>query len=223
MSMNKLLFIANWKSNKTSEQAVDWLQVFKKNLSKVDWENKTVVVCPSFISVPASSLYIKANNLPVFVGAQDLSGYESGAYTGEVSALQIKEFCEYVIIGHSERRKYNRESDQDVQNKAEMAKTRNLKTIVCVQNEVAPVPKESDFIAYEPVFAIGTGNPDSPQNIAKVFSKINDITGKVNLLYGGSVDAKNIDSFMQIPYLSGFLIGTASLDPDAFINLLSKC
>ena len=221
--MQKLLFIANWKSNKRYEEAVDWLQTFKKNLSKINLENKIIVVCPSFTYIPAVSLYVKANNLPIAVGAQNISGFESGAYTGEVSAQQLKEFCEYVIIGHSERRKYNHENDQDVHNKVEMAKTRKLKTIVCVQNEYTLIPKESDFVAYEPVFAIGTGNPDTPDRIADVFSSINNITGKSGLLYGGSVDAKNIAGFLQIPYLSGFLIGTASLDLDAFINLLSKC
>ncbi|OGH10531.1 MAG: hypothetical protein A2857_00900 [Candidatus Levybacteria bacterium RIFCSPHIGHO2_01_FULL_36_15] len=219
----KLLFIANWKSNKTSEEAVSWLQAFKKNQSKINPENKTIIVCPSFLSIPAASLYIKANNLPIVVGAQDISGFESGAYTGEVSARQIREFCEYVIIGHSERRKYNHENDQDVHNKAEMAKTRNLKTIVCVQNEGVLVPKDSDFVAYEPVFAIGSGNADTPESITTVFSEINNNTGKTKLLYGGSVNAKNLESFLQIPYLSGFLIGSASLDPDAFISLLLKC
>lgn len=221
--MGKKIFIANWKSNKTTEESVSWLEVFNKNLSKISFENKTIVICPSFMSLQATSLYIKVNNLPISLGAQNISQFGEGAYTGEVNFRQIREFCQYVIIGHSERRKYNHETDSEIFEKTKIAKKEGLKTIVCIQAEETSISQESDFVAYEPVFAIGTGNPDTPGNVEKVFNKIINKRGNTNLVYGGSVNTQNVTNYLKISNLSGFLIATASLDPNNFTDILSKC
>lgn len=221
--MNKLLFIANWKSNKTASEAVDWLKAFDKLRENVNLENKEVILCPSYLGLPFCFSYIKENNLPIKLGVQDVSAFRQGAYSGEVSARQVKEFAMYTIIGHSERRKYNHETDDELKNKILVAKQGGLNTIYCVQDKNTFIPEDADFVAYEPVFAIGTGTPDTPKSIENTFSEISKKTGKTNLIYGGSIDFTNIKHYTRIPLLSGFLIGSASLDPNTFINILQAC
>lgn len=220
--MEKKLYIANWKSHKTASQALEWLESFGKNSQKMDFKNKIVVVCPAFTALSACFSYIKAHNLPILLGAQNVSKFSEGAYTGEVAARHIREFAEFVIIGHSERRTNFLETDKDVEEKVARAKQERLRTIVCVQDEKGFIPKDSDYVAYEPVAAIGTGNPDNPDNIQRVFHVLRSTTGRTSFIYGGSVDDENITSFLNVPHFGGFLVGGASLDPVTFLNLLSQ-
>lgn len=221
---NKLLFIANWKSNKNTAETLLWFEEFEKLRSKVNLDNKEIIIAPSYLSIPASYTYIQEHKLPINLAVQDISMFDTGAYTGEVAASQALEYAKFAIIGHSERRKNQHESDDDIALKTAMAKDKGLKTIVCVQNEETPIPQEgTDIVAYEPVFAIGTGNPDTPENITSVFTYIHEKNPDLTLLYGGSVAPDTITNFKNIPLLSGFLIGSASLEAESFIQLLLQC
>lgn len=221
--MNDLIFIANWKSHKLTKDVHAFLWTLAPLLNKLDLSSKKIIVCPSFTSLEILAQFVRANDLPIAIGAQNVSAFEQGAYTGEVNAEQLKEFCTHVIIGHSERKKYMHETPDDIKQKVEQAKKAGLTVILCVQDENDTVVEGVDMIAFEPPSAIGTGNPESPENIAKVFEKLYDRYPSASLLYGGSVKPDNIKEFLAITHLQGFLIGGASLDPDEFYQLIAQC
>lgn len=217
----KKLFVANWKSNKTVKESLEWLAEFEKRASFLDFLNKEVVVCPSFIALEPCYCFINDKKLPISLGVQDISSFGSGAYTGEVNAEQAKEFATYAIIGHSERRIYLGETDELISRKTALAKRQDLSVIFCVQDENTLIPDSVDIIAYEPIFAIGTGNPDKPENVARVLARLSERTSKKRFLYGGSVVATNVLSFLTIDQVSGLLVGGASLKVDSFTALLT--
>jgi triosephosphate isomerase len=156
------------------------------------------------------------------LGAQDVSAFGDGAYTGEVSARQIKELADWVIIGHSERRKYFSETDELLAKKEEQAKSAGLKIIYCVPNDSTDIPKGVDVVAYEPVWAIGTGKSDTPENANAVIATIKATSQVPVVLYGGSVTAANVASFVGQPSIDGVLAGGASLDPVTFSDLIGN-
>lgn len=222
--MKKLFIIANWKSNKTIEEAEKWLHDFAEKLKSdnSNIENKEIIVCPSF-TLLEHSRYCSANlKLPIKFGAQNISPFDSGAYTGEVFGSQIKEFAQYVIIGHSERRQNFQETDDMLSEKVLMAKKYNLMPIFCIQNQDSPVPQEIDVIAYEPPTAIGTGNPDTPENAQRVAEIVKERTGVTHVLYGGSVTSSNVKTFTNMPNIEGLLVGGASLDPLGFLEIIKN-
>lgn len=214
--MKKLFIVANWKSNKTILQAKEWLE----EISNI--ENKEIIICPSFILLPLIRSSIIEHQLPFKVGAQDISAFDEGSYTGEVNGSQIKEFADYVIIGHSERRQYFSETDEIIFKKVEMAKKYNLTPIFCVQNENTPIPKDLEIVAYEPVFAIGTGNPDTPENAQKIAEIIKEKNNVKYVLYGGSVTSHNVHAFTSIESVDGILVGKASLDAKEFGEIIKN-
>lgn len=223
--MNKKIFVANWKSNKTVKESYSFLDVLKERIKDIDLSNKEIVIAPSFTSLMVCHDAIEKFSLPVKLSAQNISSFAQGAYTGEVNALQIKEFADYVIIGHSERKRYFHEGDGDVESKVKAAKEGGLMVVQCIQDKNSQIQSQSDIIAYEPPNAIstfGVGEAEDPEDIRKVFEEIKNSTGERPLLYGGSVSAKNIKSYAQIESCSGFLIGGASLEVDSFIDLLSQ-
>lgn len=209
--------------------------------------NTEIVICPSF---PA--LYTLNEMLVetmVHIGAQNCSPHESGAYTGQVSAQSLKEVgCSYCIIGHSEQREYNGVTDQDVAQAAKQLCEQSIEPIICIgetkaqfqKNEaIAVLEKQLDpvlgalkntkqpiTIAYEPVWAIGTGTVPETIYLEKIFQHLSNLFSKVHsgpwrLIYGGSVSEQTIASFKTIPNLSGFLIGGASLDFQKFEKIVS--
>lgn len=223
--MNKKIFIANWKSHKTVAQSLDFLTSLKEGISKIDLSNKELIIAPSFTSLMACHGYIKKHNLPVKLSSQTLSSYPEGAYTGEVNAKQIKEFADFVLVGHSERKRYLKENDNDVESKIKEAKDVGLKVIQCIQDEDSEIHKQADIIAYEPPSAIstfGVGEPETPHHIREVFEDIEGSLHGRDIIYGGSVDKTNIKSYAEIEMCKGFLIGSASLEPDSFLSLLSQ-
>jgi len=218
--MKKLLIVGNWKSNKTILEAKKWLQEWNVQfpISNIQWRNATVVLCVPYTLLYPLKQEIDRLQIPIQLGAQDVSPFPDGAYTGEVSARQVREFAEWVIIGHSERRQHFGEADAMLAQKVDQAKKEGLKIIYCVQDEHIVVPQGIDVIAYEPVWAIGTGKSDTPENAQHVIAAMNAGIR----LYGGSVTPENIRSYVEQPAIDGVLVGGASLDPEKFISLITN-
>jgi len=220
--MNNKLIVANWKSHKTIEEGASWLEKFAQEISPNDLSDKTVVLCPAFQALAIYVPLVMALKPPLLLGAQDVSAFEEGAYTGEVSAKMLQELVDYVIIGHSERRTYMHETDIDVAHKVVMAKKYELTTIVCIQSEHTPVAHNADIIAYEPPAAIGTGHPATLDDIESVAKVIKRKHPHVKFLYGGSISEENIAHFMKSSLLDGLLVGGASLEAQQFASLLKQ-
>ncbi len=218
----KTLFIAgNWKSNKTRGEAKEWSQALAKKLEgHCLVRGVTVVVCAPFTALSQLKEDVQALGLPIALGAQNVSAFDDGAYTGEISARLVHELADWVIIGHSERRTHQHETDEELKHKVIKAKAVGLQVIYCVPDAQASVPAGVDIVAYEPVWAIGTGKTDSPENANDVCEKIRERTGVATVIYGGSVTDANVASFVSMPNINGVLPGGASLDPEKFYDLL---
>ena len=207
------------------------------------------IVCPPYLSLPAVADRLK--NSDIHVGAQNMHYERKGAYSGEVSPSMVRELCEYVILGHSERRQQFGETDEMVAKKVTAAIDVGLKTILCVGEVLAEreagdatvvvqrqvraalreVPSlEGVIVAYEPVWAIGTGFPSSPADAQYIMEFIRGLLHEdfgrsaldLPLLYGGSVDAKNVAGFVAQPDINGALVGSASLDANGFVELVEN-
>ncbi|MEK9143540.1 MAG: triose-phosphate isomerase family protein [Patescibacteria group bacterium] len=222
--MKKLLIAGNWKSNKTVQEAIAWLLEWnaKCQMLNAKWENATVVLCVPFTLLYPLKQEIDRLQLPIELGAQDVSPFPDGAYTGEVSARQIKELSDWVIIGHSERRKYFGETDEILAQKVDQAKSAGLHIIYCVPDKETTVPPGVDAVAYEPMWAIGTGKSDTPENAGEVIRGIKVKTNIPVVIYGGSVTQENVASFVSQEAIDGVLPGGASLDPEKFANLIKN-
>ncbi len=224
--MNRHYFIANLKSHFTTPELENYFTEFQNNIHLVDLEKNVFIICPSFTLLGFASKKVKELNLPVSIGAQDVSSFEQGAYTGEVFAAQVKEFADYVIIGHSERKRYNHESDDDVMRKANLAKNVGLGVIQCIQDENSQIADAVEIIAYEPPNAIstfGTGVPDNPEDVKRVLDSVESrVPGKI-LVYGGSVNPTTVGNYASIEKCSGFLVGSASLNASEFLTLTTAC
>lgn len=211
--------IANWKSNKTISEALDWVSKVGPQIPLKD--ELKVVVCPTFSCLSEVKKAIQVGNFPLMVGSQDLSPFDSGAYTGEESASLLIDLVSISIIGHSERRQNFSENDEMVSDKVEQALKNNITPLLCVQGPDTPVPPGCKLVAYEPIFAIGTGNPDTPENAENVARALKEKHGEnLDILYGGSVTSSNIKSFIGMPNICGALIGKASLDAEEFIKIV---
>lgn len=215
--MKKLFFVANWKSNKLSGD----VDSYDLGLEKEGDGETEVVVCPPFTLIDGLKRLVEEKGLKFKVGAQDISPFGEGAYTGEVNGKQVKEFCEYVIVGHSERRDHFGEHDEMLKRKVAQALENEIMPIYCIQDENTFVPEGVSIVAYEPVSAIGTGNPDTPENAERVAESVmSKNLGVRFVLYGGSVNVGNVRGFVEKEHVSGVLVGGASLDPDKFADLI---
>ena len=239
----------NWKMYKTVEQTADFFRHFNPLVQDV--KNCDIVIFPPFISIPAAIESTAKTNIGV--GGQDLHWGKEGAYTGEVSATMLAAAgCRWVLVGHSERRLYGFETDADVLKKTQSAIECGLSPIVCVgekleerkaeETEQVLVEQfaggiagltEEQFskvsIAYEPVWAIGTGHTATPQIASEAHGLIRaeverrfgrEAARQVRILYGGSVKPDNIQGLMQEEELDGALVGGASLDPASFASIV---
>jgi triosephosphate isomerase (TIM) len=247
------LIAGNWKMNLDHLQAVAFVQKLHWTLKEAKHEDGTVEVAlfPPFTDIRTVQTLVDADKIPFALGAQDLSTKDSGAYTGEVSGQFLAKLdCRYVIIGHSERRQYHGETDQIVAEKVQAALRHGLVPVICVgetleqreesgptavsveQVEVAleGVSADADIvIAYEPVWAIGTGQVASPEQAQEVCAKLREVVtatlgadaaARTRILYGGSVKSGNIASFMREPDVDGALVGGASLVVDEFAAII---
>jgi triosephosphate isomerase len=246
--MRTPLVAGNWKMNKTVTEARDLVSTMSPKLREI--QNVEKVLCPPFIAIPALASMLEGTGIGL--GAQNLHWEEKGAFTGEVAPNMVKEFCQYVIIGHSERRTYFGETDESVNKKLRAAIKVDLIPIVCVgetltqyearqtsdvvrrQISVGLGGIDSAFaprvvVAYEPVWAIGTGKASSGENANFVHQQVirpalTDLFGAdtaqaIRILYGGSVTASNASEFFVYPDIDGALVGGASLKPDEFVAI----
>ncbi|MCI0414876.1 triose-phosphate isomerase [bacterium] len=243
-------FIAgNWKMNTTRAETTALLQALLQGTSAI--EKTTIMVAPPFANLQIASELLQ--NSKIKLGAQNMYWEDKGAFTGEISPLMLKDFnCSYVIIGHSERRQYFRESNQEINRKIQAAFRHRIYPILCVgeslenrergqtlgvveyqiRNGLAGFTSEhmNDFtIAYEPVWAIGTGRAATPADAVEVHSYIRSLFAEMfdstiaestRIQYGGSVTADNIDSFICEEHIDGALVGGASLKADSFLKII---
>ena len=247
----KPLMAGNWKMNLNHLEAIHLVQDLAFRLSDKDYEAVDVVVLPPFTDIRSVQTLVDADHLALGYGAQDLSPNDQGAFTGDVSgAMLAKLGCGYVVVGHSERRQYHEEGDETVAAKAQAAQRHGLIPIVCVGepldvrqsgSHVAHVVSQLDgsltgvtdlekvVIAYEPVWAIGTGEVATPENAQEVCQAIRqrlskshgkDASNKVLILYGGSVKADSAPGIMAQPDVDGALIGGASLSSEEFVQIV---
>jgi len=242
------IIAGNWKMNKTIAEAVDLVEEIKVNKLK---DGVEVVLCTPFTALAAVKEAVEGT--AIRVGAQNMHWEEWGAYTGEISPLMLKELgVDYVIIGHSERRQYFNESDESVNKKVIAALKHGIKPIVCVGEslEERESNKEKDVvrrqitkaleglkaedvknivIAYEPIWAIGTGKTASAEEANDMIAYIREIIGElygdlkdqIRIQYGGSVKANNIKELMAQSHIDGALVGGASLKAEDFVKLVN--
>jgi len=245
------LMAGNWKMNLTHPEAVALVQKLAWILAdkKHDFARTEVAVIPPFTDIRSVQTLVDGDQLSIGYGAQDVCAHESGAYTGEISAGMLAKLgCSYVCVGHSERREYHAESDELVNAKAKAALGAGMTPIVCV-GEPLPIRQAGEqvpytlaqldgslagfsaeqvgglVVAYEPVWAIGTGEvatPDDAQEVcAAIRERIREVHGDaaadaVRVLYGGSVKAANVGGIMEKADVDGCLVGGASLQVDEF-------
>lgn len=218
------LLIANWKAAITVTEAMEWLHTFLDYVNTNSIEEKLeandvhIVICPPFpfLSVVKERCLLYKN---INVGAQTISSMGQGAFTGEVTAEFVKEYASYTIIGHSERRKYFHLTEEEIDQQVQQATAQGISSILCVRNEADIIYPDVAHIAYEPVEAIGSGHNAPIQDVLAMKQKLK-LPENASFIYGGSVDAENIASYLQTGEINGFLVGTASLHADSFIKLV---
>ena len=250
----RIPFVAgNWKMNTTAAEAERLVLEMLEELDRIEGVEK--VLCPPFVSLVGLSMMLQSSSIRL--GAQNMYFEAKGAYTGEIAPLMLRELCDFVILGHSERRWYFGETDEIVNNKVKAALANRLKPILCVgerleENEagktedvvsrqvttalngIEPVvlsTAKNLVIAYEPVWAIGTGRAANGKQAAATIQFIRDVVAKLwnksiaqdlRILYGGSVTGANIAEFISHPEIDGALVGGASLKADEFVSIVEK-
>lgn len=237
---------ANWKMNKNVEESISFIKKFKK----IKVKNNDILICVPFTSLYESKKLLK--NTKIKLGAQNMYFEENGAFTGEISPLMLKELCEYVILGHSERRQIFKENDNLINKKIKSALQNNLKPILCIgetlnqrenkntlnvvdtqlKNSLKNISKNDILkitIAYEPIWAIGTGVNATPKQAEDIHAFIRNlfkerynknIADKIRILYGGSVKPENTKALMKEKDIDGALVGGASLKAESFARIV---
>ncbi|HEY9692472.1 MAG TPA: triose-phosphate isomerase [Oculatellaceae cyanobacterium] len=239
--MRKIVIAGNWKMYKTQAEATEFLQGFMPELEKTP-EDREVVICPPFTALDAISRSLHGSL--VQLGAQNVHWEDNGAFTGEVAGSMLSEIgVRYVIVGHSERRQYFGETDESVNKRLLSAQRHGLIPILCVgetkqqrdagetesiitnqlEKDLVNVDQQRLVIAYEPIWAIGTGDTcessEANRVIGVIRSQLNN--ANVTIQYGGSVKPDNIDEIMAQPEIDGALVGGASLQPASFARIVN--
>ncbi len=253
MTDRKDLICGNWKMNSNHLEAIQMIQKLHYRLDVADYDRVDVVVAPPFTALRSAQTVIEVDRMRIGLGAQDVFWEEDGAYTGEVSAPMLAKLSvSYVIVGHSERRQHFGETDDTARAKLAAVWRNSMSPILCVgetldQREggeahdvvvsqlkgalagVDPEAAAAMAVAYEPVWAIGTGRTATPDDAGEMCEairvEVGEIAGSaayegVRILYGGSVNAGNIKSLMAKRHIDGALVGGASLDPDTFASVV---
>ncbi|OLB81166.1 MAG: triose-phosphate isomerase [Actinobacteria bacterium 13_2_20CM_2_71_6] len=242
------LMAGNWKMNLNHLEAIALTQKLAFSLTEKQLLEVEVVILPAFVCIRSVQTLIDGDKLLIGYGAQDLSPHRSGAYTGEVSGPMLAKLgCQYVVVGHSERRAYHHEDDALVGAKVKAALANGIAPILCIgegleireagehvpytlgQLDAALDGLKADevdkvVIAYEPVWAIGTGRSATPEDAQEVIGAIRtrlpeSVADRVRILYGGSVKSSNVADIMAQPDVDGALVGGASLDAEEFVRI----
>jgi triosephosphate isomerase len=224
----KKYIIANWKSNKNLSEVVFWLNNFPNGAENLRVLHPLeIILAPPYPFLVSAQTIIEERQLPIKLAVQDLSAFGKGAYTGEVSAFNLQDLnVQYAILGHSERRRFLKESNQLIADKITEALSWHIKPILCLDKpdfvkQARFLPRQvlpHLFIAYEPVTAIGSGQAEDTHNLLSIKKELESIYQVKTFIYGGSVNAGNIGSFLQ--NTDGVLLGGASLELTDFVNLL---
>jgi len=253
VTSRKPLMAGNWKMNLNHLEAIALVQKLAFSLAPEDYDAVDVAVIPPFVDLRSVQTLVDGDKLRITYGAQDLSEHDSGAYTGEVSgAMLAKLGCTYVVVGHSERRQHHGETDEVVGRKVQAALRHGLTPVLCVgegldvrelngqvdhcigqlERALQGVPAEQArgiVVAYEPVWAIGTGKVATPEDAQEVCGEVRATLAKlypgeladgVRVLYGGSVKPDNVAAIMAQPDVDGALVGGASLDAADFAAIV---
>lgn len=239
--MRKIIIAGNWKMHKTQAESQEFLQVFKPLLYDTD-ESREVVLCIPFTALGTMSKILHGSQIQL--GAQNIHWEAKGAYTGEIAGDMLTEMgISYVVVGHSERRQYFGETDETANLRSIAAQHNRLTPILCVgetksqrdaeetesviinqvKRGLVDVDQTNIVIAYEPIWAIGTGMTCAAKEANRVIGVIRSQLSnpKMSILYGGSVNPKNIDEIMAQPEIDGALVGGASLDPTGFARIVN--
>jgi triosephosphate isomerase len=250
--MRKPILAGNWKMHTNLDGAIALVDGLEAQLSTFDHSQVDIVVCPPFTAL--ATVRQTLGDTSIGLGAQNMYWEPQGAFTGEISPLMLTELCQYVILGHSERRQYFGETDQGVNRKLHAALDHGLTPVVCVgenleQNQtgqtvefvsgqvraalkdVTAAEATGLVLAYEPIWAIGTGVPATGQGANQIIAQAirgpfaelygDDIAAQVRIQYGGSVKPDNIREFMSQPQIDGALVGGACLKADSFAGVVS--
>ena len=239
--MRKIIIAGNWKMHKTQAESQEFLQVFKPLLHDTD-ESREVVLCIPFTALGTMSKILHGSQIQL--GAQNIHWEAKGAYTGEIAGDMLTEMgISYVVVGHSERRQYFGETDETANLRVIAAQSHRLTPILCVgetksqrdadetetviinqvKRGLVDVDQTNIVIAYEPIWAIGTGDTCAATEANRVIGVIRSQLSnpEMSILYGGSVNPKNIDEIMTQPEIDGALVGGASLDPTGFARIVN--
>jgi triosephosphate isomerase (TIM) len=253
MATRTPLMAGNWKMNLNHLEAIAVVQKLAFSLSDKDFDATEVAVLPPFTDIRSVQTMVDGDRLRLRYGAQDLSPYDGGAYTGDISGVMLAKLgCTYVTVGHSERREHHHEGDEVVNAKVKAAYRNSLTPILCVGEsldvrregaqvahttgqlaaalaDVTASQAKSVVVAYEPVWAIGTGEVATPENAQEVCEALRSTVSRlytastaaaIRVLYGGSVKPDNVAAIMAQPDVDGALVGGASLAPEDFVRIV---
>lgn len=249
--MKSKLLVANFKMHFNANQLDDWLHAFTKQIKLKGNQEKQVVICPASVHIYKVQEFFRQRGLKIQVGAQHALAQSEGALTGETSASMLKGYANYLLVGHSEQRAYTKPSDQELTDEISTALKFNIQPILCVgepldqfragnseqfvrdqlRNIFAKLKNEQIkkmIIAYEPIWAIGSGETPNNKQIEGIFKLISDEASSAisekgyvfgNMLYGGSANINNIAELNKIEGIGGYLVGSASLNPSEFAQM----
>ena len=223
--------IGNWKSQQNLTEALLWLEKIK-SLSPQFSKTSQVILCLPFTDIAGFNQKLSELNLPIITGAQNVSHLPSGKHTGEITADMLGELVSFCIVGHSERRRDFGETSEQVALKTKELLAFDITPIVCLDTPYLDeqmktlfnhnVDVAKCFFVYEPISAIGTGKPVSPEDANHIATQIAFlIDNSAPVLYGGSVTPENVTGFLNQSHISGVLVGTDSLDPSAFAGIIN--
>lgn len=225
----KRYVIANWKCHKSSEEGCRWLDVFAGLYRPCS--NVEVVIAPTFIALEKVASHLGVLALTnVHLAAQDISPFPKGSYTGAIAADMLKGMANFVILGHSERRRYFHETIQDVANKACEAVDAGLTPIVCVDSSYAlsqlatlvDIDSKNILIAYTPVDALNFNIPESSEKVEASVGHISQMYPDWPVVYGGALGVRNVKSYLSLNALAGIFVGSASLEPKTFVDIYNQ-
>lgn len=219
--------VANWKCHKTYDDAIRWFDAFA--IQYTPNKDLTIVIAPPLLYLQKISEYVKALALEnVFLAAQDVSPFPRGSYTGTVSADMLKGVADYVIVGHSERRRYFKESVRNVANKAYEAIEVGIIPLVCIDDDLTvsqlnalnDIESKKVMIGYCPVDALNFKIPEEHEKVRRMAEAMKNNKPDWPVIYGGSVTPENASSYMRLDGLVGLFVGSASLEVDSFVKII---